>query len=360
MNLQRTPSVLVSYSAWLRGWCALTAVVAFLAVVVGTLVTTFHVGMADPLWPTAPWHLLVNERLPSFGWYVEHTHRIAAYAIASCIFVQSMALWWFSPNFRRRLVAQAALVTLGVGIGVWMKFIREGGDRSVRALVNPGLMVLAAGALVLVAATYVEISSRSAGRWARAVVSVAALAVIGQAILGGLRVYLNERLGQELRVVHGVFAQVVFACSCLLALMATRRWNSLVDLATEPLLRNLSAATLALLVVLVVFGGLLRHLYLPLAQFLHPLLAFAAVALVMWMAVQPGPLRGKAWALLALVAVQAALGIEAWIRTADPATRYSSVELGDAALRSLHVLLGFGIVASAALLAARAWKPKLT
>ena len=48
----------------------------------------------------------------------------------------------------------------------------------------------------------------------------------------------------------------------------------------EPPLRKLTALTVGLLVVQIVFGGLLRHLSLPLAQRLHPMLAFAVAAAV--------------------------------------------------------------------------------
>ena len=45
-------------AAWLR-WCAyLTVGLTLVQLLLGSVVTTFDVGMADPQWPTAPWYLL--------------------------------------------------------------------------------------------------------------------------------------------------------------------------------------------------------------------------------------------------------------------------------------------------------------
>ena len=50
--------------------------VAVLAVLLGlgTLITTYRVGMVDPIWPTEPWFLISNWREPSAGYLIEHTH----------------------------------------------------------------------------------------------------------------------------------------------------------------------------------------------------------------------------------------------------------------------------------------------
>jgi heme A synthase len=365
MNLERTRSTVVSYPRWLRGWSALTVGVSFAAIVVGTLVTTFGVGMADTVWPTPPWYLLFHQRAADFGWYVEHTHRIVAFLAALFVFVQSLGFWNKCTDRTRRLLAQGSLIAMAVGLGEWMRLIRTQ-ERAVSALVNYGLLILGVGVLILVAVTIAEARSHSVGRWARVFVTVVAVGVISQAMLGGLRVYLNERAGQELRVVHGVVAQLVFASVCLLAMMAGRAWNSLVDLVTEAPLRKLSLATVILAIVQIAFGGMLRHLDDALARRLHPMLAFAVLILIVWTAARTfaggegaAALRGKAFALLATVGVQAVLGIEALLRVMAPEARYTGITVGDAALRSLHVLVGFGVFSSAALLAARAWKARL-
>ena len=40
--------------------------------------------MADPVWPTYPWHLLlISWDEPSPGFIIEHTHRLVGY-VAGC------------------------------------------------------------------------------------------------------------------------------------------------------------------------------------------------------------------------------------------------------------------------------------
>src|SRR5262245_60129938 len=110
------------YPRWLRVWTALTVIATFVLIGIGTLVTTFHVGMADPLWPTAPWHLLLIERVPNFGFYVEHSHRIAGYIAGVLILVQTLALWRFTPSRVRRFASVAAVMGIAVGCiwGMWL------------------------------------------------------------------------------------------------------------------------------------------------------------------------------------------------------------------------------------------------
>ena len=172
--------------------------------------------------------------------------------------------------------------------------------------------------------------------------------------------------GPELAIVHGLFAQVVFTLTALLVLMTSARWNSVTELLAEPKLRWLATTTVALLAVQIVFGGLLRHLSWPLAQRLHPMLAFAVAVAVTLILVRIFAI-GEGWASIrpvavllgALVALQVVLGVEAWLRHADVALKYQPVGVTDAAVRSLHVLTGFGVFAAASVLAARAWTAKL-
>jgi len=366
MNLERNPTLAMTYPPFVRAWSALTCGVAFLTVLVGTLVTTFHVGMADPLWPTAPWHLLLIEKVPNFGFYVEHTHRIVAYTIGACILVQTTMLWWSSPRLWRRLAAIGLIIAIGGAFSAAKRMVAVAPVRSIDALLNPGFLALAVFGLAFLILAGSEIGAQVPGRWQRFLGTVAFLCVIVQGLLGGLRVYLNELRGPELQVAHGIFAQVVFALPVLLLIMTGPHWNCGLEMPAEPPLRKLTAATVVLLAVQILFGGLLRHLSLPAAQRLHPMLAFAVAALVAVILVRMFAL-GEGWASMrraaallgVLVAVQAVLGVEAWLRHADVALRFQPVGVADAAVRSLHVLAGFGVFAAAAVLAARAWKAKL-
>ncbi len=98
---------------WLHAWAVLTAVVAAVLLALGAVVTTFRVGMADPVWPTYPWHLLlISWDEPSPGFVIEHTHRLAAYAAGFCVIVLAVGLWFAGP---RRLAPAGARLRRGAG-----------------------------------------------------------------------------------------------------------------------------------------------------------------------------------------------------------------------------------------------------
>src|SRR5262249_45126224 len=205
--MKRFPTNAMTYPRGLRVWSVLTAGVAFATVFVGTLVTTFRVGMADAVWPTAPWHLLlIDWQEPSTGFLIEHTHRIVGYLIGTCILVQTLALWWLSPSQLRRWSAIGLVVATSVGVGVGMRLVRIAPERSLAALGNAGFVVASLSAILLLAIGFWEIGARSSGRWQRAFATMLILGVIIQGMLGGLRVYLNELRGPQLAVVHGLVA----------------------------------------------------------------------------------------------------------------------------------------------------------
>jgi len=357
----------MTYPRWLRIWSTLTALATFGLIAVGTLVTTFRVGMADPVWPTAPWHLLIVPFAePSAGYLIEHTHRIAGYLGGTFVLVLTVALWWSTLALWKRFAALLLVLAVAAGTAIGMRLVKTAEQRSIEALFNPGFGLAGAAALAFLSMAWMEAGCRMAGGKQRALVTIAFIGIVLQGMLGGLRVYLNELKGPEFAVIHGVFAQIMFAAVALLALMTSTKWNALTDLAMDKTLRWLAAATATLAFVQIIFGGLLRHLYHPLALRLHPLLAFGVLLLAAWTAAWSfrdvegaGLVRRKAIALLGLILIQAALGVEAWLRLADPAARYGAVGITDAAIRSLHVLLGFGVLSTAVLLAVRAWKGRL-
>src|SRR6516164_7430859 len=97
-------------SPWLHRWAVFTASSTFILLLLGAIVTTFRVGMADPIWPTYPWHLLlVSWEEPRPGFLVEHSHRLAGYIVGCCVIVLAVGLWRNDP---RRWVRQLGLLAL--------------------------------------------------------------------------------------------------------------------------------------------------------------------------------------------------------------------------------------------------------
>jgi heme A synthase len=278
----------------LHGWAVLTVVASACAIALGSVVTTFKVGMEDPLWPTAPWHLLViNWTEPSTGYLIEHSHRLAAYLAGFCFTVFALASF----------------------------FVRTGRDL----------------------------------RW----LGVAALAaVIGQGVLGGTRVLFDVQMGKNLALIHGTFAQVVFSLGVAVALFTSPRLMNITAIGANDTRTALRVSLLLTVVAFaqLVWGALLRHTLSPLSQRGHILTAFLVVAVVVWLTKiafeNPDLRRLLRWPvllLLVLVTVQVLLGVEAYLYRFTAATVPDAVPLtiGQAVLRSLHVLVGSWILAAA-------------
>ena len=277
---------------WLHAWSVLTAGATVALLALGAVVTTFQVGMADPVWPTVPWHLaLIDWSEPNPGFVIEHSHRLAGYIVGCCVIVLTVGLL---------LSARRS----------WLKWL--------------GIAALAG--------------------------------VIAQGLLGGFRVVLHALLGTNLAIIHGCFAQIVFSLLVSLAVITSARFATLSLPATEsPRLRVWSLVLTSLVFLQLVWGALLRHTNGALAQRMHLFTAFAVVAVAVWFArtalASPESRRvlGRTLILLGvLLALQVLLGIESWLGKFAgvllPELRKPTI--GQAATRVAHVLVGSFILAT--------------
>src|SRR5262245_15842367 len=95
---------------WLHRWAIVTAVLTFGLLTLGAVVTTFQVGMADPIWPTYPWHLLlVSWQEPRPGFIIEHSHRLAGYVVGTCVIVLAAGLGFAQSSRTLRWLGLVAL-----------------------------------------------------------------------------------------------------------------------------------------------------------------------------------------------------------------------------------------------------------
>lgn len=280
---------------WLTAWAKLTVCATFVLLALGAVVTTFQVGMADPIWPTYPWYLLlVSWEEPKPGFLIEHTHRLAGYVVGCCIIVLAVGLW------------------------------RRDARRGVRWL---GFAAL--------------------------------LGVIVQGLLGGFRVKLDQWFGPNLAMVHGSFAPVVFATLAALAVVTTRGWRVERTVAAPAAVRWLALITAGLIYVQIILGALVRHSYWTPARHAHLMIAFLVAAAVVWLAQvifgrYPRGLgvRLPAGVLVGLVAVQVMLGVEAWMfKFMEPGSL--AVQ---AAIRTAHVLVGALMLATAVIVSLQVYR----
>src|SRR5437868_14020527 len=79
---------------WLRHWSVGTLALLFTLLALGAVVTSFRVGMADPIWPTKPWYLFtISWQEPSPGFLIEHLHRLAGFTTGGVVAVLALGLW---------------------------------------------------------------------------------------------------------------------------------------------------------------------------------------------------------------------------------------------------------------------------
>lgn len=288
MNANRPTTDALAMPRWIH-WLAIATVCAVLPLVVlGAEVTTKQVGMADPQsirepWYlfTLPWHELLERGI---GYVIEHSHRLAGWLVGGLSIVLAWAMASHIP-WRK---------------GGWLGFLAVG--------------------------------------------------MVGiQGILGIFRVKFHALAGPNLAMIHGLFAQLVVATLVAVAVVTSRAWWQQPDQGDLLALRGLAMALAGIIYLQIFIGAVVRHFQYGVAQRLHALVAFAVVAVAVWLArsiwmVAPADraLRRATWLVLGFLAVQVALGIEAWIGRfgAGMPVETLPVKPGLDIVRSSHYLVG--------------------
>lgn len=370
-----TPTPVRPVPRWVRVTAVVTVVLAVVLLALGGFVTSFRAGMADPVWPTEPWYLASNFRL-DLGYLVEHTHRIAGWAVGLTAAVLAVGAWRYEPNKLLRVFALLAVVFLIGAFGAFHGAMRQSWnlDKQVTPFARSTGAASLAAAVAVLAACGAALAGRHPGRWVRALAGVGLICVMIQGLLGGLRVFLNELVGTDLAAVHGVFAQVTFCVFVAAALVAApRRAGDTLPAADRSRFVRLTALLIGLLFVQLIWAVMLRHHGTGLAQRLHILTAFAVTGVAVWLVVkllnspaaQP-KLGGPAWHLVGILAVQLLLGVEAYVGKFAATGKYAAmppdqrpVSAGQAAVRTAHQLVGTGLLAAAVGLAVRAGRKSI-
>jgi cytochrome c oxidase assembly protein subunit 15 len=189
---------------------------------------------------------------------------------------------------------------------------------------------------------------------------VALLAVIGQGVLGGLRVNYNSTL---LAAFHGCFGQAFFGLMVALCVMTGRGWFEKPRFVpTARKYRGLTASGLALIYSQVLIGAWLRHYSDPRALVVHAVVAFlvfghltALVIKVQKNRLVVPELVPASRALGVTLILQIGLGIGAWLllRPYDGVAR--PVTLFAALVRTGHQANAALVLASAVVLTLRSF-----
>jgi heme A synthase len=322
----------------------------FALLTVGAIVTSFRVGMADPVWPTRPWHLLtISWEEPSAGYLIEHTHRFAGFVAGAAVALLTLLIWLSEPRPALRWAGVAALVVLLAAFGQLhgtllghQKLLRETGD-----LTSPdwplvlGPTLAAFGVLLLLA--------HWAGR-TRLLGTILLTAVMAQGLLGGLRVYFNALGGTDLAAIHGVFSQFVLGLA--VATFVATGPRRLLPPTIDSSLIAWSISCVLIVFGQIVAGAVLRHSDSPLGPRVHLLGAFAVVFATAAVSRQSRGLRAgirvPTIVMASLAGLQILLGVEAWMirfQNGLAASAIHQITLPEALTRTLHALVGYGLFA---------------
>lgn len=367
--------------SWVRALGIATIIAMVPLVALGGQTTTRSAGMADPVWPTEPWYLVVNSheilKEPRPGFLLEHTHRLAGWITGFLALGFAFAAWANEPNRALKACGFASILALIVAYGGFhgaMRLIKD----DPTAFGNAQLMTGIASLILAIAAIGFSVMSARSGQPGGATRALATIGLIGvmiQGLLGGFRVLLNYWFGPDLAIVHGCFAHIV-VCTYVAAVMtaAPVSRDSILSADDRQRLGRWVLAGIALVFLQLIWGALTRHTGTALAQRLHLMTAFAATAVVLVIAFRifsveslNQKLRGKAIHLIGIVFVQVALGVEAYVGKFAAVGPYANIEPrfrpitdGQALTRTAHVLIGLTLLASLVALAVRVYRSRAT
>jgi cytochrome c oxidase assembly protein subunit 15 len=352
---------------WLHVWAVATVLVTLALLILGQFVTSFRAGMADPVWPTEPWYLADNYKL-DLGYLIEHTHRIAGFLVGGFVSILALGIVATEPRRVARSMSIVLVIALLAFFGQFHRELIAQRDPAVEVKLpatSLGAMLAAlAGVLIILATGWKQ---RGAGLRLLAVITL--VAVMIQGLLGGFRVRLDALFGPELAPIHGIFAQIVFSLLVSLAALTGRGVTSELPDSTRRILGRASTSLVAVLLVQLVWGALVRHRPDSLNQRLHLITAFVAVGLAVWI-IRAGlqlakpRVRFTAHLLSGLLLLQVVLGVEAWMgkfgeeaRAGTAAASYlpeaAAVTKKQAVMRTAHTLVGTGVLAVAVVFALR-------
>jgi heme a synthase len=357
---------------WLHVWAILTVVTTAVLLVLGGFVTTFRVGMADPVWPTEPWYLASNYKL-DFGYRLEHFHRILGWLVGGLGLVLAFGAWAYEPRKSVRWFGLAALVAMILAFAAFHGVVRMApkGEEGGAVIANAAVMGLTLVGVLWAAGRAAR--GGGTGGLVRLVVALGMLAGMIQGLLGGLRVRYDDLFGREMSAVHGTFAVIVFGLLIATAVLtAAPKPGPPVSPEVAGKLRWQTAALVGFTFIQIGWGAWIRHFPGPLSNRLHLFFAFVVVGfatLAIKQAMSDPAARARlkvpARFLMGLITLQVVLGIEAWqgkflTGTLPELEVLTSKDWDKALTRTAHAHVGAWVLAVAVVFAilARRGRPE--
>lgn len=171
--------------------------------------------------------------------------------------------------------------------------------------------VIAGTVALMVLALTLWVHLAHAGKGAKTLAWIALAAILVQALIGGLRIYIPR---SAVAIVHACFGQAVFCTVTALALVLSRAWSEAAPDKDAARARRLGVTTSALLFMQMVAGAFTRHTAHQHAIWIH---VVGALVVFLHVAILSGrlaytSLKADAYALMTLLGLQFALGMASW------------------------------------------------
>jgi cytochrome c oxidase assembly protein subunit 15 len=256
------------YNPRIHWFAAFTAVATLGLIGIGGVVTSSGVGMAVPDWPNTYGYNMFffpfSQWVGGILW--EHSHRLFASAVGLLTLI--LSIWFFGRPGRSFLRYFFSPFTGAVGL--WAYFLDE-------PRLDDAAFLLSVSAFSLVVSFFWPRCQPSMPllRWMGV---IAVIGVIGQGVLGGLRVTL---FADQIGIVHAAIAQLFFIFVCSIALLSSRWWARLKSVSKQRLNSRLIGWGLVVLTLMIfaqlILGASMRHQHAGLAVAEFPLIASGKV-----------------------------------------------------------------------------------
>jgi cytochrome c oxidase assembly protein subunit 15 len=196
---------------------------------------------------------------------------------------------------------------------------------------------------LLVAGLAIRLHLREPRPWVRRIGWTALAAVLVQALIGGLRIYVPRA---AVAIVHACFGQLVFCSMVAVALFVSEAWVRTPLDETSTAARRIGAAATFFAFLQLVAGAVTRHTGAGLA--VHLVGAGGVLLFVTLFAsrLMLTPLRRGAGLLAAILGIQILLGLATWTITSGGFVRSHESPLISIVTVSSHVAVGAALLAT--------------
>lgn len=238
-------------SAAFHRFAIATVVMTVLLIWMGAAVTTKQAGMAFADWPLSAGSINPEGWLRILPYFLEHGHRL----IASTVGFMTLALFAWSFVRGPRQVAELIVVVVWLAVVVYL-MTKAGAEREDASRKAAWWWAAgSAGAVVIVWLVWSWM--RRAWSLRTRLSALALVAVVAQAILGGIRV---TEVSDSHAVMHACLAQAFF-CLLLLIAMVTAKPGGPALPVVKGTLRILPVLLCAAVSGQLIFGALMRHFH---------------------------------------------------------------------------------------------------